>query len=104
MTENLQWEVVAEPVGKNAELKPGKGKGRKRLTGAKDDADKDNVGGIVVYVALGARREEVSRVGFIRAASENPDVSFKDKLDEIIGVAEKTRDELNKLTQNGDLQ
>ena len=101
-----QWAVVAEPVGRNAELKPEAAArlGRTRLTGGDADKNKDNVGGVVVYVAKGLRKEEVARVGFVREASENPKDKFEDKLDEIIAVAEKTRDTLNQLVVDGELQ
>lgn len=104
-TDKDKWVVVAEPVGANPQVRPDAAKGgRKRATAKADDKDKDNVGGVVVYVALGRRKEEVTRVGYIRENSENPDVEFDKKLDEVVQVAQKTCDTLNELTPDGPLQ
>lgn len=101
-----KWQVVAEPLGANPQLKPTllKGKARERKTGEEADKSKDNVGGIVVYVALGSRREEVARVGFIRKNTENPKTAFSTKLKEIMALAHQTCDTLNGLTPDGELQ
>lgn len=103
-----RWYVVAEPLGANPALKPkaakgGKAAGRTRATGAAADKDKDNVGGVVVKLVQGgggyATPQEVGRVGFIRATSENPKDSFDSKLDEIVAVAKKSADTMNKLAE-----
>jgi hypothetical protein len=99
-----KWEVVAEPVGANPGVKAS-AKSRARKTGSDDDKDKkDNVGGVVVFVARGGKKEEVARVGFVRETSENPKVPFKKKLDEVLDVAHQTADTLNDLVPDGDLQ
>lgn len=102
------WIVSAEPVGNNPALKPEAAKrlGRKRLTGKKDDKDYDNVGGVIVYVerTRGNRtKEEVARVGWVREASENPKVAFKQQLDNVLQDARDTVDALNKLQPDGEL-
>lgn len=100
-----KWTVVAEPVGDNPGGRPVAKGARDRKTGTKDDKDakKDNVGGIVFYVAKGHVKEEVARVGFVRKTTENPKDKFDDKVDEIVGVAKKTCDTLNDLDPDGDL-
>lgn len=102
------WIVSAKPEGSNPELKPDAAKraGRKRLTGKKDDKDYDNVGGVIVYVERtrgSYSKEEVARVGWVREASENPDVPFKQQLDKVLQDARDTVDVLNKLQPEGDL-
>ena len=101
----MEWKVVTEPIGANPALKPeaAQKRGRKRLTGSKEEQDKDNVGGIIVSVQKGGQKHEVARVGFVRATSENPNDSFDDKLDEVIAIAQKSADELNTHTVDGDL-
>lgn len=99
------WIVSAEPVGDNPALKAGT-EGRERSTGPADEGGYDNVGGVVVYVERtnGRRtKEEVARVGFVRASSENPSVAFKTQLDEVIQVARDTADTLNTLQPDGQL-
>jgi len=99
-----RWVVVAEPVGANPQLE--KTGTRKRRTGeSKEAKERDNVGGVVVYVQRtnGNQREEVARVGFVRKTSENPKVSFKDQLDEIMAIASTTVETLNKLNPDGEL-
>jgi len=103
------WRVTAEPVGANPALKPEAAKrvGRKRLTAKPEGDDEgDNVGGVVVYVerTRGNRsREEVARVGFVRSTSENPDVPFDVKLDEVLDTARQTAERLNALDPDGGL-
>lgn len=100
------WRVVAEPVGENPGLKPDAQKrlGRKAAKEADPVKDKANVGGIVIYLAKGGVKEEVTRVGFIRSTSENPRAKFKDKLDEMVEISRQACEVLNKLTPDGPLQ
>lgn len=105
-----EWIVVADPIGENPGFKP---EAKTRTRKAKEGEDKnaknhDNVGGVVIYTAIRKkdgrlRKEEVARVGYIRPTSENPKDPFDSKLDEIIGIAQKTCDVLNTLNPDGEL-
>ena len=102
------WQVVAEPVGANPGFKPktakGATKGRKRTTAADaEEKQKDNIGGVVLYLQRGTRREEFSRVGWLRPASENPKATFEEKFAEQRDNAQYVADELNKLQPDGEL-
>jgi len=103
-----RWVVSAEPLGANPALKPEAAKrvGRERLTptGVGEEGQ-DNVGGIVVYIEQtdGDIKEEVARVGFVRSNSENPDVPFDKKLDEVIEIARQSVERLNDLDPGGAL-
>lgn len=99
------WHVVAEPLGSNPALRPAAAKkaGRKKLTGSKEHQDKDNVGGVVVFLRNASIKHEVARVGFVRDNSENPKQSFEEKMDEVLSTAEKSCTVLNQYTPDGAL-
>lgn len=100
-----KWHVVTEPVGRNPGLrsKALEKVGRARKTGAKAEKTHDNIGGIVVYLQKGHIKEEVTRVGWVRATSENPNVSFRDKLREVMELAEESVAVLNRNNPDGEL-
>lgn len=64
------WKIIAEPQGKNPADDPKKADGEQG----------DNEGAMVVYLAgPGFGRQEVSRVGFIRRNTANPEVPFEEQ-------------------------
>jgi hypothetical protein len=58
------WTVVADPEGEN-------------------DDDR-NRAAMVVYLTDGSIKKEIGRVGFLRANTANPDVSFEDALELVV--------------------
>lgn len=95
-----EWKVVCEPHGEN----PG------MLDKAKDAVgitpSPENIGGVIIYVTDGAgRKEEVSRVAWIRRASVNPKTGFAKQLQTEVTKAKEATDILNGLlSPSGDPQ
>lgn len=60
--------------------------------------DGKNEGGVVLYVQSGSYgRQEVSRVGWIRRNTKNPDVSFEAQLKAEVAKAKQAISEMNEL-------
>jgi hypothetical protein len=88
----MAWTVTCEPVGENP------GKLKKALAERSGGTEKaENIGGIVVYLTNGSKREEFSRVAFIRRVSRNPGTKLRDQLDKEIKEAQEACDKLNEL-------
>jgi hypothetical protein len=71
------WRIVVRPEGRN-------------------DDDK-NTGGLVVELAGDGRRQEVSRVAFVRENSLHPDIPFDEMLEAVVHRARSTVDKINEL-------
>lgn len=82
-----QWSVVLDPIGRNPD------------TDDEAEREPENMGGMVIYLEdADGRREELSRVAFVRRASKNPDVSFEDQLDAELEKADMACAALNRAT------
>lgn len=95
------WGIVVDPVGKN----PGKLKKAAQEAGIGTPHD-ENIGGMIVSVqnTQTGRKDEVSRVAFVRRASKNPKVAFKTQLDKEVAKAKDAVEVLNGLfTEAGEL-
>lgn len=84
----MKWKVTAEPHGDN----PG--------TVAEGD-EPENMSGLIIYIENDdGWRAEVSRVGYIRRATKNPDTSFQAQLDKEMSRAHQAVNALNALEPN----
>jgi hypothetical protein len=63
------WKIVFEPEGKTTYMDPDG-----------DDDEGRNEGAMKVLLVNGSFREEVSRVGFVRRNSKNPDAEYAEQL------------------------
>lgn len=86
--ERAPWRIVVRPEGAN----PGR---------ATDDDDDQgiNEGGMVVYLVEGngGRRQEVSRVAWVRENSLHPEVPFDEQLEAVIHRARTAVEQINRL-------
>lgn len=85
-----RWQIACKPEGKN----PGP---------APDDAEEGdqgtNMGGMIVYlVGPSGGRQELGRVGFVRANTSNPDQTFGDVLREFVETAREAVKMIAELT------
>jgi hypothetical protein len=73
----IEWSVVCEPRSPNREG--------------------DGTGGVVVYLMRETTLVEVSRVGFVRSQTADPDTAFQEKLVEVVDRAQEAADTINDL-------
>lgn len=97
-----EWRVVTKAEGKNPGPLPGRVKQAAQAVAATvrrggNEPGVDNVGGIIVLLTNGSAEQEVSRVAWVRRASENPEVTFKDQLDREIQKANEAAATLNEV-------
>lgn len=75
----LVWSVMLRPVDGDE----------------RDGRSGEHKGGLAIYVTDGEREEQVALVAYNRRVSKDPYVSFVDKLDEQLGVAQAAADAIN---------
>jgi hypothetical protein len=87
----MAWTIICKPEGRNGAAAP------EALAAAEpgEAVQGENQGGMVIYLADGSSRHEVSRVGFVRRNSKNPKVKFEDQLDKELAKAYKSAEMLN---------
>lgn len=96
----MAWTITTEPVGKN----PGVFEKVVKETGVARQTP-ENMGGVVIYLVNGSTKQEVSRVAYIRRASKNPKVKFKDQLNTELDKAREALGVLNaKVDESGVLR
>jgi hypothetical protein len=82
VTETSKWRIVCEPQGR-------------------DMYQSVNNGGLVFFLCKpssqnsDSTKQEVDRVAFDRSVSTNPDVSFKDRVNQVVEVANAAAEVLN---------
>ena len=97
-----EWRVITKAEGKNPGPLPGRVKQAAQAVAATvrrggNEPGVDNVGGIIVLITNGTTTQEVSRVAWVRRASENPEVPFKEQLDREIQKANEAAATLNEV-------
>jgi hypothetical protein len=85
-----KWHVVIEPQGQNPGSITKRASGlvdraKAAITGTESSQGEtvvENTGGMIIYLANGSARHEVTRVAFVRrdTACMNPGTEFKDQL------------------------
>lgn len=90
------WKVVMEPQGRREEELP---------KGAKEGTEVPNKSGMILYLVGPTGKHEISRVGFIRRNSKNPEASFDEQLDKEVEKVRKAMGFLDTIVaQAGELQ
>jgi peptide subunit release factor 1 (eRF1) len=77
-----KWEIVCKPEGKTEYRNP-------------DEEYGVNMGAMRVLLVNGDFRDEVSRVGFVRRNTKNPDTGYKEQLHKEVDKARASVEILN---------